>query len=121
MSTQYVQQTVYYTRYTERMSCLQIYKLLTLVSWRALGFWNIVSFTMDSLLTAAFAIRIAGIATINDQAQSDALRYLSFQCLSFAAPLLWMSKSEFWRRRMDVILTRTQNSSQYSTVTSKLS
>ncbi len=107
MSTQYVQQTVYYTRSTELRLGLQIYKLLTLVSWRALGFWNIVSFAMDSLLTAAFAIRMAGIATISDQAQSDALRYRSFQCLSFAAPLLWMSKSEFRHRHVDVILTRT--------------
>ncbi|KAI1796187.1 calcium activated cation channel [Ganoderma leucocontextum] len=67
-----------------------IYKLITLVSWRALGFWNIVSFAADCLLTVAFALRVAGIAAINDQAQSDALRYRSFQCLSFAAPLLWM-------------------------------
>ncbi|KAM5535497.1 hypothetical protein V8D89_010834 [Ganoderma adspersum] len=66
-----------------------IYKLLTLVSWRALGFWNIVSFAMDSLLTAAFVLRIAGIAA-SDQAHSDVLRLRSFQCLSFAAPLLWM-------------------------------
>lgn len=89
------------------MSKLQIYKLLTLVSWRALGFWNVVSFTMDSLLTAAFAIRIAGIASVGDQAQSDILRYRSFQCLSFAAPLLWMSKLQFCRRTVDVPLTCT--------------
>ncbi|KAI0375859.1 hypothetical protein BV20DRAFT_959903 [Pilatotrama ljubarskyi] len=66
----------------------KIYKILTLVSWRAFGFWHIVSFVTDCLLTAAFTLRIAGIASAGDQANNFRLR--SFQCLSFAAPLLWM-------------------------------
>ncbi|EJF62394.1 calcium activated cation channel [Dichomitus squalens] len=68
----------------------KIFKLITLVTWRALGFWNIVSFISDSLLTAAFVLRVAGIVAANHGGQSDSLRYHSFQCLSFAAPLLWM-------------------------------
>ncbi|KAI0772122.1 hypothetical protein BD413DRAFT_548533 [Trametes elegans] len=64
-----------------------IYKILTLVSWRAFGFWHVVSFVSDCLLTVAFALRMAGIASTGDQSAS--LRLRSFQCLSFAAPLLW--------------------------------
>lgn len=66
---------------------LQIYKLLTLVSWKTFGFWNVVSFVTDCLLTAAFVLRIAGIAATGDEA--TILRVRSFQCLSLAAPLLW--------------------------------
>ncbi|KAI0832626.1 hypothetical protein BC628DRAFT_1347619 [Trametes gibbosa] len=66
----------------------KIYKIVVLVSWRAFGFWHVVSFVTDCLLTVAFTLRVAGIASIGDQAASFRLR--SFQCLSFAAPLLWM-------------------------------
>ncbi|RDX53892.1 calcium activated cation channel [Lentinus brumalis] len=66
----------------------KIYKLLTLVSWKTFGFWNVVSFVTDCLLTAAFVLRIAGIAATGDEA--TILRVRSFQCLSLAAPLLWM-------------------------------
>ena len=65
----------------------QIYKLLILVSWRAFGFWNVVSFVTDCLMTATFVLRVAGIVAVGDQ--STALRLRSFQCLSFAAPLIW--------------------------------
>ncbi|KAI0677344.1 hypothetical protein C8Q78DRAFT_1002340 [Trametes maxima] len=68
--------------------CTQIFKILTLVSWRAFGFWHVISFVTDCLLTAAFVVRLAGIASVGDQSAS--LRLRSFQCLSFAAPLLWM-------------------------------
>ncbi|KAI0660794.1 hypothetical protein C8Q70DRAFT_972498 [Cubamyces menziesii] len=66
----------------------KIFKILTLVSWRAFGFWHVISFVTDCLLTAAFALRMVGIASTGDQAAAFRLR--SFQCLSFAAPLLWM-------------------------------
>ncbi|KAI0335667.1 hypothetical protein GY45DRAFT_1317046 [Cubamyces sp. BRFM 1775] len=66
----------------------KIFKILTLVSWRAFGFWHVISFITDCLLTAAFTLRMAGIASAGDQAATFRLR--SFQCLSFAAPLLWM-------------------------------
>ncbi|OBZ76077.1 Calcium channel YVC1 [Grifola frondosa] len=52
--------------------------------------WEVVIFTNYShcLLMVAFALRVAGIASTGDQ--STVLRVRSFQCLSFAAPLLWM-------------------------------
>ncbi|KAI0774466.1 calcium activated cation channel [Fomes fomentarius] len=63
-------------------------RLVALVSWKTFGFWNVVSLFSDGLLTAAFALRVAGIATSGDH--STALRVRSFQLLSLAAPLLWM-------------------------------
>ncbi|KAL6305806.1 hypothetical protein BKA93DRAFT_816703 [Sparassis latifolia] len=63
-----------------------IYQLLLFVSWRALGFWHVVSFLTDSLLLAAFILRVWGIAAADPQ--SVMLRTRSFQCLSFVAPLI---------------------------------
>ena len=65
----------------------QILKLLIFVSWRALGFWNIVSLITDSLLLSAFILRMAGIASGHNE--NSPLRLRSFQCLSFVAPLIW--------------------------------
>ncbi|KAH9943256.1 uncharacterized protein BXZ73DRAFT_87627 [Epithele typhae] len=61
----------------------KIFKLLVLVSWRAFGFWNVVSFITDCLLTAAFTLRMIGIVRPGKQ---EAMILYSFQCLSFAAP-----------------------------------
>ncbi|RPD66965.1 calcium activated cation channel [Lentinus tigrinus ALCF2SS1-7] len=66
----------------------KIWKLLVLVSWKTFGFWNVISTITDCLLTAAFVLRMAGMATTGDQGTN--LRLRSFQCLSFAAPLLWI-------------------------------
>ncbi|KAI0638379.1 hypothetical protein C8Q77DRAFT_1154034 [Trametes polyzona] len=44
----------------------KIFKILTLVSWRAFGFWHVVSFITDCLLTAAFALRMAELIPIFD-------------------------------------------------------
>ncbi|KAJ3484123.1 hypothetical protein NLI96_g5862 [Meripilus lineatus] len=66
----------------------KILKLLIFVSWRALGFWNIVSLITDSLLLSAFILRMAGIASGHNE--NSPLRLRSFQCLSFVAPLIWM-------------------------------
>ena len=66
---------------------LQVYKLVALASWKFFGFWNAVSLIADGLLIAAFVLRIAGIATMGEHGATFRLR--SFQCLSFAAPLLW--------------------------------
>ncbi|KZT05660.1 calcium activated cation channel [Laetiporus sulphureus 93-53] len=66
----------------------RIYKLFLFASWRSLGFWDIVSFMTDSLLLVAFILRVAGIAS--EEPSSVTLRILSFQCLSFVAPLIWM-------------------------------
>lgn len=57
-----------------------------LVSWRTFGFWNVVSFVTDCLFTAAFTLRVIGIANVGEQ---NKMVLQSFQCLSFAAPLLW--------------------------------
>ena len=65
----------------------QLFKLLLFVSWRTLGFWDVVSVTTDSLLTAAFALRVAGI--VSSDPQSATFRLRAFQCLSFVAPLIW--------------------------------
>ncbi|TCD69242.1 hypothetical protein EIP91_008345 [Steccherinum ochraceum] len=71
----------------------KIYKLLAFVSWRALGFWNVVAFITDSLLLAAFILRVVGISS--DDANNSLMRLRSFQCLSFVAPLIWMSTQCF--------------------------
>ncbi|KAJ7682507.1 calcium activated cation channel [Mycena polygramma] len=66
----------------------RLYKLLKFVTYKAYNFWMIVAFVTDGILTAAFALRVAGMTGHEDQA--SALRLKSFQVLSFAAPLLWM-------------------------------
>ncbi|KAI0727308.1 hypothetical protein C8Q72DRAFT_841133 [Fomitopsis betulina] len=66
----------------------KLFKLLLFVSWRTLGFWDIVSVTTDALLTAAFVLRVAGI--VSSDPQSSTFRLRAFQCLSFVAPLIWM-------------------------------
>ncbi|THG98320.1 hypothetical protein EW026_g3838 [Hermanssonia centrifuga] len=66
----------------------KIFKLLLFVSWRALSFWNFVSFATDALLITAFALRVAGMTTEGDR--SSSFRIQSFQWLSFVAPLIWM-------------------------------
>ncbi|KAF9247409.1 hypothetical protein BU15DRAFT_84908 [Melanogaster broomeanus] len=63
------------------------YKLIRFATWRAFGFWNAVAFVTDALLISAFALRVAGLETSNDQA--SALRLKSFQVLSFVAPFIW--------------------------------
>ncbi|KAI0363530.1 calcium activated cation channel [Pilatotrama ljubarskyi] len=57
----------------------KILKLLTLVSWNAFSFWNVVSFITDCLLTAAFILRMSGIASSGEQ--SAMFKVHSFQCL----------------------------------------
>ncbi|KZV77107.1 calcium activated cation channel [Peniophora sp. CONT] len=64
------------------------WKLLRFATWRAFGFWNIVSFIIDGLFVAGFVLRVAGI--LSNGPQHDILRLRSFQVLSYAAPLLWM-------------------------------
>ncbi|KZT71461.1 calcium activated cation channel [Daedalea quercina L-15889] len=66
----------------------KLFKLLLFVSWRTLGFWDVVSVTTDSLLTVAFVLRMAGI--VSAEPQSSTFRLRAFQCLSFVAPLIWM-------------------------------
>lgn len=46
-----------------------------------------VSFSNDSLLLAAFVLRVAGISS--PEPNNETLRFHSFQCLSYVAPLIW--------------------------------
>ncbi|KAJ3917029.1 calcium activated cation channel [Lentinula edodes] len=64
-----------------------LYKLLRFVTWRAFSFWNIVAFLTNSLLLAAFILRIIGLHDNTDY--SAKLRLNSFQVLSFVAPFIW--------------------------------
>ncbi|KIO12590.1 hypothetical protein M404DRAFT_684182 [Pisolithus tinctorius Marx 270] len=64
------------------------YQFFRFASYRAFGFWDIVSFITDILLVAAFTYRIAGLSTGGERA--GLLRLRSFQILSFVAPFIWM-------------------------------
>lgn len=67
---------------------MQLYKTLRYFSWRAFGFWTIISLFTDALLLSAFIIRVIGIRAPDD-GLSDYLHYHSFQVLSFVAPFIW--------------------------------
>ncbi|KAJ6538556.1 Ca2+-permeable cation channel activity protein [Mycena vulgaris] len=66
----------------------RLYKLLKFVTYKAYNFWMIVAFVTDGILTTAFVLRVAGMASSNEE-QGASLRLKSFQILSFAAPLIW--------------------------------
>jgi hypothetical protein len=68
---------------------IQTYQLLRFVSWRAFGFWSVISFATNSLLFAAFVLRVAGI-TSGAAHGGETLRLRSFQVLSFVAPFIWL-------------------------------
>ncbi len=69
----------------------QFTKLLTFVTWRAFSFWNMVSLITDSLILAAFILRVVAMRVTSDEEQIG-LRIASFQVLSFVSPFIWMSK-----------------------------
>ncbi|KAJ3758886.1 calcium activated cation channel [Lentinula raphanica] len=60
---------------------LELFKLLRFVTWRAFSFWNVVAFVTNSLLLAAFILRMVGLHDNTDS--SATLRLHSFQVLSF--------------------------------------
>ncbi|KAE9409981.1 hypothetical protein BT96DRAFT_962045 [Gymnopus androsaceus JB14] len=62
------------------------FKLMRFVTWRAFSFWNIVAFITNSLILAAFILRIVGLYDNTDYSQK--LRLNSFQVLSFVAPFI---------------------------------
>jgi hypothetical protein len=62
--------------------------MIRFFTWRAFGFWEVVSVLTDGLLVAAFALRISGIAA-NDYEQKAKYELQSFQVLSCVAPLIW--------------------------------
>ncbi|KLO16355.1 calcium activated cation channel [Schizopora paradoxa] len=67
--------------------CLYIYKTLRYFSWRAFGFWTVVSLITDVILVSAFTTRVLGIRTRDGS--SGEIHYRSFQILSFVAPFIW--------------------------------
>lgn len=64
-------------------------KLLTFTTWRAFSFWNMVSLITDSLILAAFILRVVAMRVTDDE-QQIGLRIASFQVLSFVSPFIWM-------------------------------
>ncbi|KAL0580084.1 Calcium channel yvc1 [Marasmius crinis-equi] len=68
----------------------KFFRLLQFVTWKAFTFWNVISLVTDSLLIAAFSIRMAGLTSTGDR--STNLRVVSFQVLSFVSPFIWMSR-----------------------------
>lgn len=64
------------------------YQFFRFASYRAFGFWDVVSFFTDALLVAAFSFRIAELSIAGERAGLFRLR--SFQILSFVAPFIWM-------------------------------
>ncbi|KAG7447443.1 uncharacterized protein BT62DRAFT_930453 [Guyanagaster necrorhizus] len=64
-------------------------KLLTFVTWRAFSFWNMVSLITDSLILAAFILRVVAMRVTGAEQQIN-LRTASFQVLSFVSPFIWM-------------------------------
>ncbi|KAK0462001.1 uncharacterized protein EV420DRAFT_140598 [Desarmillaria tabescens] len=75
-----------------RGGCLmitQFTKLLTFVTWRVFTFWNMVSLITDSLILAAFILRVVAMRVTSDEEQIR-LRIASFQVLSFVSPFIWM-------------------------------
>ncbi|EKM79852.1 hypothetical protein AGABI1DRAFT_57071 [Agaricus bisporus var. burnettii JB137-S8] len=68
---------------------LKTFKLLRFVTWwRAFSFWNIIALVTDSLLLAAFILRVMGVQTSNKTGEN--WRLYSFQILSCVAPFIWM-------------------------------
>ncbi|KAG9317378.1 hypothetical protein JVU11DRAFT_1577 [Chiua virens] len=62
------------------------YKLIHYASWRFFGFWNAVGLITNTLLLAAFILRILGLQATEGTASDLMLR--SFQVLSFVAPFI---------------------------------
>jgi|SRR6267154_4716111 len=66
---------------------IQVYKTLRFATWRAFGFWHVVSIVTDVLLLTAFILRVSGLALHEEN--RDPLLLHSFQVLSFVSPLIW--------------------------------
>jgi len=84
----------------------QVYMAIRYFTWRALGFWTVISALTDSLLITAFIFRLMGI-WVHDEVKTgaspalhgvlvayekhtvDKYHMLSFQFLSCVAPLIW--------------------------------
>ncbi|KJA29836.1 hypothetical protein HYPSUDRAFT_60682 [Hypholoma sublateritium FD-334 SS-4] len=64
------------------------FTLLRFVTWRAFSFWSAIALVTDSLLLAAFTLRVLGLVTV-DVDKETALRLHSFQILSCVSPFIW--------------------------------
>ncbi|KAH7067064.1 calcium activated cation channel [Auriculariales sp. MPI-PUGE-AT-0066] len=71
--------------------CQQVFVTVRFFTWRALGFWTVISAITDMLLLTAFVFRLMGIF-VKDETKTDHYHLLSFQFLSCVAPLIWMSE-----------------------------
>ncbi|KZS98082.1 hypothetical protein SISNIDRAFT_481943 [Sistotremastrum niveocremeum HHB9708] len=69
----------------------KIYTTIKLFTWRAFGFWTVISMITDVLLISAFVLRMIGLQTPSD---SHNYHLISFQVLSFVSPFIWMSTFE---------------------------
>ncbi|TFK68209.1 calcium activated cation channel [Pluteus cervinus] len=65
----------------------KFFTLLKFVTWRAFTFWNVMAFFTDSLLLAAFTLRVMSLQASPDQVLGWRLK--SFQVLSFVSPFIW--------------------------------
>ncbi|KAF8812231.1 calcium activated cation channel [Phlegmacium glaucopus] len=66
----------------------KLFTLLRLVTWRTFSFWNAIALITDSILLAAFTLRIIGFVSSGEQQAS--MRLYSFQVLSCVSPFIWM-------------------------------
>ncbi|KAH9977639.1 calcium activated cation channel [Lactifluus volemus] len=64
-----------------------MYKILSLATWRALGFWDVVACITDMLLLTTFVLRVTSLVSSEDQREIHRLH--SFQVLSFVSPFIW--------------------------------
>ncbi|KAF9076993.1 calcium activated cation channel [Rhodocollybia butyracea] len=64
----------------------RFFKLVRFVTWRVVSFWSVVALVTNSLLLAAFILRVIGLYDNTDN--SSKLRLNSFQVLSFVAPFI---------------------------------
>ncbi|KAF9464883.1 hypothetical protein BDZ94DRAFT_1296902 [Collybia nuda] len=66
----------------------KFFTLIRFVTWRAFTFWNVIALITDSLLFAAFTLRVIGLSAQGDDIA--VMRLKSFQVLSFVSPFIWM-------------------------------
>ncbi|CAM1511018.1 Fc.00g085310.m01.CDS01 [Cosmosporella sp. VM-42] len=57
--------------------------------YRIFGFWNALNGTLYTFLTASLIVRIIGLSYSHDQGKHDYYNRLSYNMLSFIAPMFW--------------------------------
>ncbi|KAF4341105.1 calcium channel YVC1 [Fusarium beomiforme] len=65
--------------------CLKYYK----AGYHILGFWNVFNFVLYSFLTVSLVLRIIGLVYRDENAVHDKYNELSYNLLSFVAPMFW--------------------------------